>query len=484
MEQSKGTKARKLKQNNESTTTKVILFTLLIGLIIIPSIIYTSNIWSVSPKIMLNKLYGTGYKTEIFNYSKSIALFIISGIICVIFTYKVMFENYNFKQTNLNKFFLIMISSVLISTIVSDYKQIALFGNSERFEGAIAWICYLLIFFIIYNLKIDNKYYRYIYFTLIPFLILNTILGLLDFYGVNILSYEIANILINSSGKISGRLMTTLYNPNFSSGLGGCIFVVSTIYLMLEKNNKIKISILFCSIMSFTVVLVSLSLSGFLTLIVLSPIAILISFKYEQRKNIIKWSAILIVSNSLVFSILYSHNGRIYDETFGFFERVINIKSENRNIWNDRDEESTAFEKLDSLSTGRMHIWKETLKLIKERPMFGYGFDTFPYTIDHDNPDNGNIFIDKPHNWYLTVWYGCGVLGLIGLLGIILWILIRTVKLYIKGIDNKMLYITSFGVVAYAFQGLFNDSFIGTSIFFWIYSGICANIIISNEKNR
>ncbi|MGL5506779.1 MAG: O-antigen ligase family protein, partial [Paraclostridium sp.] len=258
----------------------------------------------------------------------------------------------------------------------------------------------------------------------------------------------------------------------------------STIYLMLEKNKKRKILILLCSMLSFIVVLVSLSLSGFLTLIVISPIAILISTKYEQRKNIIKWSAILIVSNALVFTILYSHNNRVYNETFGFFERIINIKSESLNIWNKDDEETTAFEKLDSLSTGRMHIWKQTLKLIKERPLFGYGFDTLPYTIDHDDIENGNIFIDKPHNWYLTVWYGCGVFGLIGLLGIIVWIVLETIKLYINGIDNKMLYVTAFGVVAYSFQGLFNDSFIGTSIFFWIYAGLCSNIIISYKIDR
>ncbi|MGL4797273.1 MAG: O-antigen ligase family protein, partial [Paraclostridium sp.] len=429
-------------------------------------------------------LYGTAYKAEIFNYRKSIVLFTISGIVGIVFVYKIMVENIAFKETTLNKFFLITIIAVLTSTIVADYKQIAILGNSERFEGAIAWICYLSIFLIIYNLKIEKNYYKYMYFALIPFLIINSMLGLLDFYGINILNYDIVHTLINSNGKIGGRLMTTLYNPNFSSGLAGCIFVVSTIYLMLEKNKKRKILILLCSMLSFTVVLVSLSLSGFLTLIVLSPIAILISTKYEQRKNIIKWSAILIVSNALVFTILYSHNNRIYNETFGFFERIININSESLNIWNKDDEETTAFEKLDSLSTGRMHIWKQTLKLIKERPLFGYGFDTFPYTIDHDDIENGNIFIDKPHNWYLTVWYGCGVFGIIGLLGIIVWIVLETIKLYINGIDNKMLYVTAFGVVAYSFQGLFNDSFIGTSIFFWIYAGLCANIIISYKIDR
>lgn len=477
-----GNKSKRLSIKKQSIDSYISIITIVM-LVILPVFIYTAQVWTISPKI-LEGVYATGLKKELYNYYKSIILYILTILVTILFLFKLKVDNYYFRDKKLSIYIGLLLFSVNTSMIISEYKYISLIGNTERFEGALAWICYCIIFFVLYSVKISKNKYKYFYYAMISFLTINTILGLLDFYNIDILKIQCIPYIIGSGGKLGGRLMTTLYNPNFSSGLAGCIFVVSTIYLMLEKNNKRKILILLCSMLSFTVVLVSLSLSGFLTLIVLSPIAISISTKYEQRKNIIKWSLILIISNALVFVILYSHNNRVYNETLGFFERVININSESLNIWNKDDEETTAFEKLDSLSTGRMHIWKQTLKLIKERPIFGYGFDTFPYTINHDDIENGNVFIDKPHNWYLTVWYGCGILGLVGLLGIIIWIVVETIKLYIKGIDNKMLYITVFGVISYAFQGLFNDSFIGTSIFFWIYAGLCANIIISYKIDR
>ena len=35
--------------------------------------------------------------------------------------------------------------------------------------------------------------------------------------------------------------------------------------------------------------------------------------------------------------------------------------------------------------TGRIYIWEKTLKLVKERPLFGYGLDTLMYNFPHDN---------------------------------------------------------------------------------------------------
>ena len=459
---------------------KISLAIIFFMIAIVPNLVYVIDVVTIAPKVV-HPTYNTGYKFEMFNFIKFKALYISTFMIFILFMYKVLKLNYELKKTKLNIFTMILTVAIVLSTVVSDYKYISLLGNTDRFEGAISWICYIFIFFVLYNIDINKKQIKLFYFSLFPFLLINSIMGILNFYGINILEYDLVNKIINSGGNTTGSLRTTLYNPNFSSGVGGVIFVMSTVYLLTEENIKNKIYLLINTILSFIIVLTSLSTSGFLTILVLSTISIFIFWKVFNKKGKILWISIVLICNGLIFGILYSQNNRVYSESFGIVERFINLNSEDTNIWNSNKREDNLYSKLDSLSTGRVHIWKKTLDLIKEKPLLGYGFDTYPYEVD--NSDSANAFIDKPHNWYLTVWYGCGLVGVIGLVGIILYLSYKFITLHKNNIENNMLYAVFIGILAYSFQGIFNDSFIGTSVIFWILSGLCANIIISHSQN-
>lgn len=522
-------KVNDYKKRNKKIDNKIAL--VLAILLIIPLIVYKKQVLILSPKIMSN-LYGTRIGNEYFNYYKLMGLIILSSLVLILFMYKLIALKYEIKNSNLNKFLVILIFSILISFVLCDFKGIVMMGNSDRFEGVLAWICYTLIFFVTYNIEITKKNLKYFVFILVPFIIINFVLGVLKFYEVNVLNNGMVQILVGVVGGVEGSLWTTLYNPNFISGLSGALFISSTVYIFLEENKKIKAGLLLLSLMMFTTVLTALSLSGFVTIVVLFPIALIFVYRLGDKKELVKWLAILLACCSVIFVFFNKRNSAVWDNSLGFFVKLksvqnyISIKTvaiavialillivayrflskkgmikwlavllvccslifvlkytQTTSAY--ENNMKSKIETLNELSTGRIHIWQKTIGLIKEKPLFGHGFDTLPYYLDHDDPASNGIIIDKPHNWFLTITYGTGIVGLVGVLGI-LWCLIKGIfKCWIDKVDDKVIYITGAFIGGFIVQGMVNDTLVGTSIVFWVLAGICANrLILCNAKKE
>lgn len=514
---------------------KIILFILLAMMCIIPMIVHSYNSTNYSPIFTLS-IYSSGQRIEIFNFYKTAVLYLGTAIVFLLFMYKILFLKEALKNRKINILLLILTIGVIFSVIISDYKDIALFGNIDRFEGALAWFCYIIIFFVLYNIKIDVKNFKLFYFGLFPFMIINLFLGLFEFFGINILDYEIIKLLLGG-GELSGTFWTTLYHYNFMSGIASVIFGVSLLYMLLEKNTKRKIWILLGEVMSFTMILTSASSSGFITMIISIPIILILAWRFVNKKDFCVWLGVVFITNLIIYLILNSFDSKIYEESFSIFGKLnsisifiipaliliivavlmtmklvnkkrffdyttilfvgfvsiglivfsYNLYKENKEIEKNpnttiaRMSDSKIFQKINELSTDRLNIWCKTIELI-DNPILGNGFDTFPYKIisegKHGTINSFGETIDKPHNWYITVLYGSGIIGLIGLVGTILILIKGAFYSCVDRKENKYLYIFTIGLLAYTIQGLFNDSFVGTAVIFWIFAGLAANQIL------
>lgn len=521
---------------------KIIIFVLLAMLCIVPIITfkYISN--SYSP-VFMNNLYTTGVKIDVFNFYKSIVLYLGTGIIFTLFMYKIVVLKDEIRESKLNILMLILALGIIISPLVSSYKDIALMGNFDRHEGAIAWFCYLIILFVLYNTKIDEKYFKTFYFALVPFLIINVVLSVSKTFGNDLINNSIVQTLIGGNGELEGQFFTTLYHYNFASGVAAVIFSSSYMYMLLEKDVKKKSSILIVASLSFAMLLAMISNGGFITIVILIPIIITLACRLADKKSVITWSAILLVINAIIYFILNNQNANVYEESVALFAKLnsisvliiptiialfvaillimkfvnkkkffnislsimvvgtlmcvslyaLNLNNQNKVLEQNpnasivRIQDTSIYNKLNEISTDRLNIWTKTLDLINDKPLFGYGFDTFPYVFI-SNDDNGGLstygeIIDKPHNWYLSVTYGSGLIGLIGLIGVIIYIMKGVFDNVVDKIDDKYIYVFGIGSIAYAVQGMFNDSLVGTSIIFWIFAGLSLNLL-KNEINE
>ncbi|HGT1676235.1 TPA: O-antigen ligase family protein, partial [Clostridioides difficile] len=496
---------------------------------------YTST--NYSPIFTLT-LYSSGERVEIFNFYKTAILYLGTMIVFCFFMYKIFVLKEELKKRKVNIILLILAIGVILSSVFSDYKDIALFGNPDRFEGALAWFCYIVIFFVLYNIKIDVKDLKLFYFGLFPFLVINLFLGLAQFFEIDVLQSKILTTLIGG-GTLSGTFWTTLYHFNIMSGIASVIFCASLVYMLFEKDIKKKIVPLFGAIMSFTIILISNSISGFLTSILLFPIILVLSWRFVNKKELCVWTIIMVIISSIIYIILNRHNPNVYQETFAMFEKLnqasifivpilivtfilliiimkfinkkkffnfvtvcsivivsagllffsytlnkeVSILESNPNANITRIEDSKLFNIINGMSTDRLNIWTKVMNFINERPILGNGFDTFPYKFISTDK-NGALstygeVIDKPHSWYMSVAYGSGIIGIIGLVGIIIYLTKEVFYSCVDKNNDKFLYIFFIGFLAYSIQGLFNDSLAGSSIISWVFAGLTANRIFT-----
>ena len=142
----------------------------------------------------------------------------------------------------------------------------------------------------------------------------------------------------------------------------------------------------------------------------------------------------------------------------------------------------------------RLYIWAVSVKNLKDNIFIGDGPDTFRAEFDHqDVIGKANmmhqtyVIVDKPHNIYLQIAQGSGVISLIVYLFIMLSYLVWSFKLYIN-VDYKDKLKTfgmliSVGVVAYLVSGMFIDSNVSVApTFYFVFGlGLVVNFMIAKK---
>ncbi len=134
----------------------------------------------------------------------------------------------------------------------------------------------------------------------------------------------------------------------------------------------------------------------------------------------------------------------------------------------------------ESFASGRGYIWSRSIPLLKNALLWGYGPDTFAYIFPQNDIvgklNYGSIWviIGKPHNWYLQVALGSGILSLACLLIFFGWLMIKTILLHLRSVQGERA-LTAFAVLAsvigYLIISIFNDSVVSVSPILWMLCG-------------
>jgi O-antigen ligase len=134
---------------------------------------------------------------------------------------------------------------------------------------------------------------------------------------------------------------------------------------------------------------------------------------------------------------------------------------------------------IESSSMGlRMTVWKNTIELIQDRPLLGFGTGGFEEAYSKkikDNPEWEKHLMHDPHNQFLKIWAEMGMFGLIVFLGML------ASSLFQK--SSKMYFHLGIGVLlAWCATSLFSSHFStfteGRFIFIWL------GIMLATESNQ
>lgn len=159
--------------------------------------------------------------------------------------------------------------------------------------------------------------------------------------------------------------------------------------------------------------------------------------------------------------------------------------------------ESFGFDGKEKLGSSRGYIWSRTIPLLKNCLITGYGADTFTYIFPQNDvlakyysyEDFGQGFyvtVDKPHNLYLQIAYGNGMIALLAFLTICVFYLVDCFRLYALRREYRSEQIMGaavmLGIVGYLAAGMFNDSVVHVAPLFWILLGTGAALNTINRR--
>lgn len=526
---------------------KTIFTILLVILAILPLLTRTKVIDFSSPLISSSSI-GSGTVGDVFTYYKFIFLVISTSILLILFLYRTFGIGIPIKKGFINVPLAFLALLVALSAVFAQYKSLALIGMYNRHEGAITYLCYFTLLFIAANLTYTKKMLHGVVYALYPVTIVNTILGLLGFYGVELIKYSFVKAILLPSGITEemigegSNFITTINHQNYVSGLSVVLITIFMMMFILDKSNIRKAANCLLALLSFAMLLSSLSRSGFLSFVIVLPILAVLLIRSNERAKSYGRLVVQLVVFAIIFVAMAAHNPKVWDESMGMFmasnpfvkeDQAIsatsslaqNVNQADLNNHNsviinketamqfnnfvngrikqvsletpayaDENEKTTGVFQLPQLpesgigaGSGRLFIWGNAFDLIKQRPIVGYGLDTFIYHFPQNDPDKiaaletHTVIVDKPHNLYINILYGSGFIALLVLLALLTINLVKFIKTIIsQKVDNEIMILFNglfIGWMAYLVQALFNDSVIGSAPIFWILFGVLASLL-------
>lgn len=394
----------------------------------------------------------------------------------------------SYKTLTLDKkdiIILIFMGLVFISAFLSSNIKLSILGEENRYEGLLMFATYIIIYLC------SKKYFKYkniSVFINIMFLVSMAIgiLGIVQQYVNNMELYPI----------FSKGICGTFGNSNFFGSFISLVLPISIAIFILNGSKRCFI----LSLVMFFNMISSGTRSAWLAFAVIGLLGLIYLIKQRNKKYFLR-TFILLILFVIIFTYLLNGFNFIIkkirntneakqenditivqvEQTKTFTEMKIDImKSEI-----EQAKETGSFNKMGS---GRIEIWKLTLKLIAKKPIFGCGPDNlWEGLVEHctketyEYANRTQVAIDKAHNEYLQIAATIGTPALICYLIFITIILLPKMKLFLK--DNKT-FIICLSIISYMVQAFFNISTIGVAPLFWMMLGLIDNKeFMSNFNN-
>ena len=366
---------------------------------------------------------------ELFLYGIGILLFVI--IICL--------KTRRFTKEELAAF--IFLLTMLIPSILSPVRGVAIWGSVARGEGFVIFSIYIMLFFLAHRYLSINK-------NLLTIILISAsimaLYSILQFYGFDPIQKWMFGYISNptSIGFIGNRNFLSSYI---------CIFLFISMAVYIFYGGKRYL--IFSSIL-FTGLICTLTRSGWLAFLIYSIIGLTFILR---DKALLKRALKVFIIFLIIFLIL---NNKNYNN---FTNRAVNTISIN--------EETKEVTVNDS---GRIGILKIVWKAFMDKPFMGWGPDTLKYRLNEEYNELQNnyisdhgAYIDKAHNEFLEYAVCNGIFNLLAYLYLI-WLIIYKLIGEINNNISKILLLT---LIGYLIQSFFNISVVMVAPLFWIFLG-------------
>lgn len=355
------------------------------------------------------------------------------------------------RRTKIDYVILALLGWIVLTSVLSIHPPTAIFGKYRRFEGLISFINYALIFFLTTQMVDRASRIRSLARTLFFGGLLVSAYGVAQYMGMDPVKWGNLPFELN-------RAFSTYGNPDL---LGGYLIFPLAIGLALALSEKdliwrvvywlgFLISVA-CWIVAFTR---GAWIGGFVAIVLVGVVA----FLHRVKLSAVDYSfmgAIGVVATTLVIVSLSATSA------------VMNVLVRLASILNFNSGSSKT----------RFEIWQAAIEAIKDRPIFGFGADTFRLVFPRYKPvqyvaDAGYLSVaDNVHNYPLQITSALGIPGfflLYGTFAAAAWFSAPLIFRRHEGNDRLVLAGFWAAAAGYLTHLMFGLSVTGSSFLLWV----------------
>ena len=324
---------------------------------------------------------------------------------------------------------------LLISTLATDVKYTAIFGEYHRNNGALSYISMALLMVVatlVFDLKSSGKYLKFYAVTAL----------VLTFYG-----------FMQGAGKDPvgwvidyNPFITTLGNPNFTSGFLGIAAIAIYLLAIEAKDRKVQIAWLIGLLADLYILRKSGSIQGLFGFLIGAAIITIVKLWLVKKRY---GQAALITTGVLGIPVVLA---------------VLNIGP-------------LASKLYQGTLRNRLDYWHAAFNMFKEQPIFGIGIDRFgeyyrEYAVQVQVVQGQTT--DNAHSIYMQLLATGGLALFIPYVVLIGYITYMGLRALIKAEGAKKLRISGifgiwFGSAAVNIVAIDN---LGVAVWFWITGGV------------
>lgn len=332
-------------------------------------------------------------------------------------------------------------TGLLISTLATDVKHTSIFGEYHRNNGALTFLAFIVLITaagLVFSRESILKPLKW-----------------LSFLGLILSAYGLLQFLGQDPVKWNNQynpLITTLGNPNFTSGFIG-IASIASLYFVIESKSIYKRSFsIFNLVLGLFVIVKSNSVQGIFAFI--CGAAVVIFIKAWEIKRVLGFtvSTVLTIIGILVALAIFN----IGPLASRLFQSTLN---------------------------NRLDYWQAAINMFKAHPLLGVGIDRYgEYYREFAVQDQyvQGVFTNNAHNVYLHILATGGLILFIPyilLIGYVSWLAISTLIKANK--EFRTVSATYLGIwLGLLLLNIVTVDNIGVGVWFWIIGGV----IIGNCK--
>lgn len=301
------------------------------------------------------------------------------------------------RRSKIDYVILALLAWIVLTTFTSIHWQTALFGKYRRFEGLLAFVNYAFIFFMVTQMADRASRIRTLARTLFLAGALVSFYGVMQYFGVDPIGWGTLPFEAN-------RAFSTYGNPDMLGGFLIFPLVISLALALSESDVFMRVTYWIGFLLAVFAWIVAFTRGAWIGGAFGLAIIIFVAVRHKVKLNTVDWSFVGLVGVAATWIVIAS----------------LSAKSSVMNVWLRL---SSIFDKNDGSARTRFEIWQAAIDAIKDRPVFGFGADTFRLVFPRYKPaqyvsDAGYLSVaDNVHNYPLQIATALGIPGFLLLYG-------------------------------------------------------------------